>query len=368
MERWHEVVKNQWEIAPGKETTRRPNPFLKLFSSLYGLGLKLRFFTYRGMRKRSLPGFVVSVGNLTVGGTGKTPATHMLAEWASKEGYRVAVLSRGYGGNYEKKTLEVSDGNKLLALPEEAGDEPYLLAKNLKRVPVILSKKRYRAGMLAHRKYDADFYILDDGFQHVLLERNLDLVLMDASNPFGNNQLLPEGPLREPVDHLTRADAFMLTRSGMDSSAEKTMAFLKDKFPGKPIFHSDHLPESVVLPTKDETHGPGFLKGKQVIAFAGIASPEKFREMIIDLGAEPIFFKAFGDHHTFRNVEILKLITQKESLKADCLLTTEKDWVRMEGPLAEYPDLAYLKIRLSLLSDKDRFFQFIKDKIRTTKK
>ena len=142
MERWHEVVKNQWETAPGKETPSRSNPFLGLFSSLYGLGLKLRFLSYRGKRKRSLPGFVVSIGNLTVGGTGKTPATRMLAEWAFEEGHRVAVLSRGYGGTYEKMTLEVSDGNNILAPADEAGDEPYLLAKNLKRVPVILSKKR----------------------------------------------------------------------------------------------------------------------------------------------------------------------------------------------------------------------------------
>ena len=366
MERWYEVAKNQWERAPGNEASSRLNPLLGFFSSLYGLGLKLRFFSYRGMKKRSLPGFVVSIGNLTVGGTGKTPATRMLAEWASEEGHRVAVLSRGYGGGYEKRTLEVSDGNNILAQPEETGDEPYLLAKNLRGVPVILSKKRYKAGLLAHNKYETNFYIMDDGFQHMLLERDLDLVLMDASNPFGNEQLLPGGPLREPVGHLARADAFLLTRSGVDSSTQKTMALLKDRFPGKPIFKSDHLPERVVVPSKNKTHTPGFLKGKRVIAFAGIAAPERFREMIIGLGAEPVFFKAFGDHHTFRTVEILKLITQKVSLKADCLLTTEKDWVRMEGPLTEYPDLAYLTIGLSLLSDEDRFFQFVKDRIRAS--
>ena len=368
MERWHEVVKNEWEKAPGNEVSSWLNPLLGCFSSLYGLGLRLRFFSYRGMKKRSLPGFVVSIGNLTVGGTGKTPATRMLAEWASEQGHRVAVLSRGYGGEHEKETLEVSDGNNILARPEESGDEPYLLAKNLRGVPVILSKKRYKAGLLAHNKYESNFYILDDGFQHVLLERDLDLVLMDASNPFGNEQLLPGGPLREPINHLARADAFMLTRSGMDQSAQKTMARLKGRFPGKPIFQSDHLPERVVVPSKNKTHAPGFLKGKRVIAFAGIAAPERFREMIIDLGAEPVFFKAFRDHHTFQTVEILKLITKKESLKADCLLTTEKDWIRMEAPLSEHPDLAYLTIRLSLLSDEDRFFQFIKDRIRASQK
>jgi len=292
MERWHEVVKKQWENEPKREGFPPFNRVLQLASSLYGLGVKLRFFSCRYMKKRSLPGFVVSVGNLTVGGTGKTPATRMLAEWASKEGFRVAVLSRGYGGRYDK-TLEVSDSNGLLAGPEEAGDEPYLLANNLPGVPVILSKKRYTAGLLAHKKYDTDIYILDDGFQHISLERDFDLVLLDASNPFGNEQLLPGGPLREPVDHLARADAFMLTRSNEESSAKESIALLKDRFPDKPVFQSDHIPDSVVIPNKNEVHAPGFLEGKRVIAFAGIAAPDRFRETIINLGAEPVFFKAF---------------------------------------------------------------------------
>jgi tetraacyldisaccharide 4'-kinase len=366
MERWHEVVKKQWEIEPKDKGPSRLDVFLRFASSLYGLGVKLRLFSSLYLKKRSLPGFVVSVGNLTVGGTGKTPATRMLAEWASREGHRVAVLSRGYGRRYENKTLEVSDVNGILTGPEEAGDEPYLLANNLPGVPVILSKKRYKAGRLAHSKYDTDIFILDDGFQHVSLERDLDLVLLDASNPFGNEQLLPGGPLREPVDHLDRADAFMLTRSREQSSTEKSIALLKDKFPDKPVFQSEHIPDSVIIPNKNEIHPPGFLEGKRVVAFAGIAAPDRFRETIIDLGAEPVFFKAFGDHHSFRTVDLLKLMSQKESLKADCLLTTEKDWVRIEGPLTEYPDLSYLTIRLVLKSDENRFFQLIKEKLRSS--
>ena len=366
MERWHEAVKKQWESEPKNEGFPPFQKFLGLASSLYGLGVKLRLSLRKNMRKRSLPGFVFSVGNLTVGGTGKTPATHMLAEWASREGHRVAILSRGYRGSYQNKAFEVSDENGLLSGPEEAGDEPYLLAKNLPGVPVILSKKRYKAGMLAYKKYDTDIYIMDDGFQHVGLERDLDLVLMDASNPFGNEKLLPSGPLREPVDHLARADVFMLTRSRGDSSANELIAFLKDKFPDTPIFQSDHIPNSVVIPGKNQVHTPDFLQGKRVVAFAGIAAPDRFRETIIKLGAELVYFKSFGDHHAFKTVELLKLITQKESLKADYLLTTEKDWVRMEGPLTEYPDLSYLTIKLILKSDENRFFQLIKNKIRST--
>lgn len=366
MERWHEVVKKQWEIKPENKGFPPFKGVLRLSTSLYGLGVNLRLSLSKNMRKHSLPGFVVSVGNLTVGGTGKTPATQMLAEWASKEGHRVAVLSRGYKGHHKKKTLEVSDENGMLAGPQEAGDEPYLLAKNLPGVPVILSKKRYKAGLLAHKKYDTDIYIMDDGFQHIGLERDLDLVLMDASNPFGNKQLLPCGPLREPVDHLARADVFLLTRSGGDSSVNESIAFLKEKFPDIPIFQSDHIPNRVVIPNKNQVHAPEFLKGKRVVAFAGIGAPDRFRESIIKIGAELVYFKSFGDHHTFQTVELLKLITQKESLKAECLLTTEKDWVRMVGPLTEYPDLSYLTIKMALRSDEIRFFQLIKNKIRSS--
>jgi len=145
---------------------------LAAFSVLYSLGLKFRFLAYRYgfFKRKSLPGFVVSVGNLTVGGTGKTPATVMLAKWALNQGYQVAVLSRGHGGRYKSKVFEVSDGKNISDDPTETGDEPYLLAKNLPGVPVVLSKKRYLGGLFAREKFGTDFFILDDGFQHLELE------------------------------------------------------------------------------------------------------------------------------------------------------------------------------------------------------
>ena len=368
MEHWHEIVRDRWERKPGSEAPSPLNPLLGFFSSLYGLGLKIRLYCYKGVKKQSLPGFVLSVGNLTVGGTGKTPATCMLARWASEEGYRVTVLSRGYGGGNQNKPLVVSDGKEILASPEKTGDEPFLLAKSLPGIPVVVSKKRYKAGLLAHDKYNCDLYILDDGFQHIGLQRDLDLVLMDALNPFGNERLLPFGPLREPVEHLNRADAFMLTRFSGEPSARESMARLKERFPEKPIFWSNHIPNSVVIPNKNEVHDADFLKGKRVVAFAGIAAPHRFRETIISLGAEPVFFKAFGDHYIFQTFDILKLITQKESLKADFILTTEKDWVRMTDALSEYPDMAYLSIRMGLLYEEDKFFQWIRGKIESSRK
>ena len=145
----------------------------------------------------------------------------MLAKWALNEGYRVAILSRGYGGNYRERVLAVSDGEKANVGPIQSGDEPYLLARKLRGVPVIISKKRYMAGFFANKRFDTNFFILDDGFQHLALERDMNLLLIDASNPFGNGYLLPWGTLREPIAQLKRADAFIITRSSQKSQKDE---------------------------------------------------------------------------------------------------------------------------------------------------
>jgi tetraacyldisaccharide 4'-kinase len=351
-----------WSRIHESRTFSAVTPPLALCSFVYGLGIRLRLVAYRRKKRRSLPGFVVSIGNLTVGGTGKTPAACMLAEWALTEGYRVAILSRGYGGWYKTKVLEVTDGDDINAGPAEAGDEPYLLAKKLKGVPVIISEKRYLAGLFAHKKFGTNFHILDDGFQHLALQRDLDLVLVDASSPFGNGHLLPWGPLREPVGELKRADAFIITRSGHDESADQLMEDLREKFPEKPLFRSDHTPEQIVFPSKGLVHNPELINGRRVMAFAGIARPEVFMETLTELGAELVFFRRFEDHHPFHHREIQELMTEKRRLKADYLLTTEKDWVRMEGLIPRYPDLAYMTIKFSLLDEGERFFRMMKEK------
>lgn len=302
---------------------------------------------------------MVSIGNLTTGGTGKTPAVHMLAKWARDEGFRAAVLSRGYGGSHRKGVLEVSDGDTILAGPREAGDEPYLLARKLRGVPVVISKDRYMAGLLAQQKHGTNFFILDDGFQHLALKRDLDLVLLDASNPFGNGHLLPWGPLREPKDHLERADAFIITRS-QGKTGKGLLDILEAGFPDKPIFWSEHRPESVVLPGDDRV-GPDFLEGKRVIAFAGIARPQFFKETLARLGAEMLSYRPFRDHYAFSHRDIQDLVHQKETMKADLLITTEKDWVRIQGMMPESSHIAYLTISFQLSSSfRDFFFKSLK--------
>jgi len=356
------MKKIDWRALHEKRAFSPMTPPLAFFSFLYGLGIRIRLLTYRKRKGRSLPGFVVSIGNLIVGGSGKTPAARMLAEWALGEGYTVAILSRGYGGQYKTKAFEVSDGRDLCTGPTEAGDEPYMLGRSLPGVPVVISKKRFLAGMLAHRKFGTNFYILDDGFQHLALNRDLDIVLIDRSNPFGNGRLLPWGPMREPLDQLERADAFIITRSGQKESDLDLNGLLERKFPGRPLFRSDHAPERIFSPNKEEIYGPQILRGKRIAAFAGIARPKGFTETLMNLGCDLIFFKSFPDHHTFTAREIQALVSEKKRLKADYLITTEKDWVRLESMGTKYPDIAYLTIRFHLLYDEDIFFKMVKDK------
>jgi tetraacyldisaccharide 4'-kinase len=330
-------------------------------SYLYGLAVRIRTRVYKNRRKKELPGFVLSIGNLTVGGTGKTPAAAMIADWALKEGYRPAILSRGYGSKHGGKIFEVSDGQHLSCTPAQAGDEAYLLAKNLPGVPVILSKARYEAGLLAQERHGSDFFILDDGFQHMGLRKDLDLVLLDATSPFGNMHLLPRGPLREPMEHLRRADAFILTRTGPGTNLIM-MNYLKKKFGGKPAFQSEHVPDRLVLPNLKSTRGPDFIRGKRVVAFAGIARPEVFRETLIKLGAELTHFRSFRDHHVFVGSDFQNLVAERHRLRADLLITTEKDYVRL-GQLAPTDDLlGYLTIRFRMISGAETFFDMIRGK------
>lgn len=334
------------------------------FSFAYGLGVRVNMAIRGKIRSKALPGFVVSIGNITAGGTGKTPAACMLAEWAKRQGYKVAILLRGYGRESKEKVLEVSDGNAINASPREAGDEAVLIAKRVEGVPVVVSKNRYLAGLWAHNRYGANFFILDDAFQHVALERHMDVVLLDASSPFGNGHLLPWGPLREPIAHLKRADVFIITRIGnrRSDNESETRELLAREFPGKPRFESEHVPKKAFFPAEKKEYDPKFLNGKRAFAFAGIARPEAFKETLLQLGVQIAGFRSFNDHHAFSRREIEELLSAKDKKRADFLLTTEKDWVRIESLGARFHGLGYLAIGFRFLSGFDEFTSLIKGK------
>ena len=337
---------------------------LSLLSLAYGISVRLRLKSIKNREGLSLPGFTVSIGNLTAGGTGKTPAACMMAEWALTEGYSVAVLSRGYAGKNREKVTVVSDGKDILAGPKEAGDEPYLMAARLPGVPVITAKDRYLAGITAYNRFASNFFILDDGYQHLRLKRDLNLLLLDASMPFGNHRMLPRGPLREPVDETARADAVILTRAGFLKNRNEIGNDLIHILRGKPLFMCEHQPHKVMLPSQNAVHDPSFLKGKRVVAFAGIARPGYFRNTLDRLGAEILSFRSFPDHHHFHYDEIKSLIREKEKTGADFLITTEKDWIKVSSLLSGNPYASYLTVSFDFLNDREAFFRMVRERIR----
>ncbi len=306
---------------------------------------------------------MVSVGNLTAGGTGKTPAVALLTKWAVAEKYSVAIISRGYGGDYQSPVLEVSDGRRVRADAGTAGDEPVLLAQQVSGSPVVLSRKRYLAGMYAHKKFGSDFFVVDDGFQHVQLERDLNLVLMDAAHPFGNGHLLPWGPLREPLYQLDRADAVILTRF-RSGCGRRSLDFLKEHYPGTPVFCADHLPDKVIFPHLDQVFSPHGLKGKRVMAFAGIGNPGAFQETLEDLGARVVGFCGFRDHYVYQKGDLAHLVHMASQRDAQYLLTTEKDWMRIASMGSKFSEIGYLKIQFSFLPGQEDIFRMINDAYR----
>ncbi len=333
-------------------------PILAAGSTLYCMGLRLHQAFIAIRKPESLPGFVVSIGNLTAGGTGKTPGAAMLAQWAQGLGCRPVILSRGYGRTRAGAAVEVLDGRKPGPDPDRVGDEPCLLSRLVPGVPVVVSGSRHTGGLYAHEVLRSDFFILDDGFQHRMLRRDLDIVLLDAKDPLGNGRLLPWGPLREPLCGLERADALVLTRCG--EGDEGPGLELAGRFPEKPVFRSRHAALEAVFPGRRLRKPPVFLQGKRVAAFSGIARPGVFCRTLERLGAEVVEFRAFRDHHRFTREELDSLKSLRDASEADCLITTEKDWVRAERILAADPAAGFLRIGMEMIPDSGPFFSLVR--------
>lgn len=315
------------ELIEGKRQGWRDRLLLSLLraaSHPYALVLRLRAFGYRTglLRSRRLPRPVISVGNLTLGGTGKTPTTVWLATQLMARGLRVAVLSRGYGGSAEGTVRVVSDGKKILLTPEEAGDEPYLLARKVPGLMVVIGADRYQAGLLALAELEPDIFILDDGFQHLRLRRDLNLLLMDCARPFGNGRVLPAGFLREPERAAQRADLVLLTRCP-DGEAHPAPV------PGKPTCRSRHRLAGFMPLEGGELRPFSDLKGMRGMAFAGIADPGSFFDTLGSEGAPLVTTLAFSDHICYGDDEIAAICRLKTASRSTYLITTEKDAVKL---------------------------------------
>jgi tetraacyldisaccharide 4'-kinase len=300
-----------------------------LASRLYGLGAWLRRSLYaRGvLRTKKLPAPVVSVGNLTVGGAGKTPVAACLARLWRDRGKRVAILSRGYGGQSRGVTC-ISDGRNTYKRPPEVGEEPYWLARTLPGVAVYTGACRYAAGLAAWEEFKPDLFLLDDGFQHFQLHRDLDLVLLDAASPFGNGWLLPRGPLREPRTALAAAQGLILTRFD-PKRHQAQLAAIRAAFPDKPVLTAAIAPVCLTSYPGGHTEPPANLRHRAVVAFAGLARPAVFAATLQELGTDLKGFQIFPDHHPYSQEELDRLRETARTLGAEALVTTGKDWARL---------------------------------------
>jgi tetraacyldisaccharide 4'-kinase len=373
---WTETVETfVLEVITGQRRDKKAAVMrfgLFMLSKVFYVAVKVRRFLYdvRLLRDYTIGVQVIAIGNLTVGGTGKTPVVEKFARELQEQGRTVAILSRGYRSKppplikrmTDKVLLRedrtpprvVSDGKSLLLDSETAGDEPYMLASNLKDVIVLVDKDRVKAGRYAIEKYGCDTLLLDDGFQYwKLAGRRRDIVLVDCQQPFGNEHLLPRGTLREPPSHLARANTIFITKC--NGNVSKLRSRITQLNPAAGIIECVHYPLYFEDVFTGERKGLDVIKGKKVAAFSGIAQPESFEQNLIEQGAELVYSKRFADHHRFTQQEVLNAVNRSKKRQAEVIITTQKDAVRF--PKIDRRDLPiyFMRVEIKILSGAKDF-------------
>ena len=351
--------------------------FLGSMSGLYGAAVKSRLWLYRNriLRERNLGCLVVSIGNLTVGGTGKTPVVEKFARSLQDGGRRVAILSRGYksvkppflkrlAGKLKGQAEEidpprvVSDGKSLLLDSKTAGDEPYMLAANLRDIPVVVDKDRVKSGKHAIAELNCDTLILDDGLQYLRLRHRLDIVLVDRWQPFGTEKLLPRGTLREPHRNLKRASYIFITKCNGESNQELIDRIRLYNRTAE-IIECEHRPCHLEHLETRERVSLDKLKGAKVGTVSAIAVPESFEFGVKKLGAEIGATCRFMDHHRFTEQEIITFINCCIESDVEMIVTTEKDAVRFPRIARMDIPIYFLRVEIGVLSNEESFDQCI---------
>lgn len=365
---------------------RRKAPFdsfvkglLFVASRFYLRATNTRIWLYdnRVIRNRAIGCLVVSIGNLTCGGTGKTPIVEIFARTLSQKGRKVAVLSRGYRsrdkrGFFEKlrkrlfsKKMEVpprvvSDGKNLLHDSITAGDEPYMLASNLKNVAVLVDKDRVKSGLYAIDEFGTDVLILDDGFQYLRLKAHINIVLVDSTSPFDNHHVLPRGLMREPIEHLLRADYVFLTKSDGSPRLRHLKEFIRKHNHRAEIIECCHKPKYLEdVFDRGKRFPLETLQGKKLASISAIANPASFEGFLEDLGGELVLKRHYADHHRYRQQEMIDFINDAKAAGADLIVTTEKDAVRMPRLDRRDIDIQFLRVEIDILSGRENFDQCI---------
>ncbi|MCI5779931.1 MAG: tetraacyldisaccharide 4'-kinase [Lentisphaeria bacterium] len=356
---------------------RRLTDLLFVSSRFYRMAVQFRLWMYdkRVIRNHALGCLVVSIGNLSCGGTGKTPVVEVFARTLSSQGRRVAILSRGYRSKkrtfreklahiFRHRRIEappkvVSDGRNLLLNSEYAGDEPYMLASNLHDVAVVVDKDRVKSGIYAIDHFQSDVIILDDGFQYLMMKPHINIVLVDATDPFGNGHVLPRGILREPIKNIRRADYIFLTKSDGSHRLSHLKRFIRRHTRRAEIIECCHKPRYLVGFAAGEILPLKTLRSARVAALSAIARPDSFERFLEDFGAELVLKDHFADHHRYTQQEIIDFVNQAKAAGAEMIVTTEKDAVRI--PRIDRCDVPifFLRIEIDILSGKESFDQCI---------
>lgn len=346
---------------------------LVFLSRLYGLGLHINRWLYRtGILKTvHVPCPVISIGNIAAGGTGKTPVTMYIADFFNSMGVLPTVLSRGYGGTCQKKGGVVGNGHEVLMRTDESGDEPFMMASVLK-YPVLVGKDRVLSAFRAIRRYSPDVLILDDGFQHMRLHRNLNIMLLDCEKPLGNNRLIPAGFLRESSGEIKkRADLIIFTRCEVSGKCNRHVQELLCF--DLPCFFTVHMPflhsitrcreqkkdrnEKIINTSR---RASSMVAGKTAILFSGIAKPRSFRDSAIKMGIIVKDHFEFADHHSYSEEEIRMIEDKAVKCQADLIVTTEKDYARLKRGVFGAVDMAVIGIRIEFLDGESHFNSLLK--------
>jgi tetraacyldisaccharide 4'-kinase len=332
------------------------------FSPLYSCLMANRSSLYRKgfFAQHRLAAPVISVGNLVMGGTGKTPLVHYIAELLLRNNRKPAVLSRGYKGTSREPVNVVSNGKEIFMSAAEVGDEPRLLADTLPGVPVLTGKKRFLTGRHAIDDLGIDTVILDDGFQHLAVQRDLDLVLFSAYELLGNGRVIPGGVLREPLSSLNRADGFIITgvNEERDTKVAEFISFLQQKFPRKPVFKGRYqADEKIMRLDQDNTEllPLAELKNTPLLGFCGTAQPLSFKSTLLNEELQLTDFSSYPDHYLYSRPEIISLVEKAQSSGANGLITTAKDFVKLKEVFVPDFPLYVLSVKLQMRQEFDTY-------------
>lgn len=321
---------------------------MKILSLIYGFIMFLRnkLYDYKIKKSEKVEGVeIICIGNIVVGGAGKTPAVQYMVKKYLKENKKVGILSRGYKGKREKDPFLVRDFNKIYGTPYESGDEAYLHAISL-NVPVVVSKNRVEGAKYLRDNCKVDVIIMDDGFQHRKLIKNKNIILIDATNPFGNFEYLPKGRLRESLNEIKRADEIIISKSNYVD--EKKLLNIKEQLKkyNKPIYIGT-FEEDYLYNMKNEKIELNKIENKNILIFSSIANPKIFFNTIKKLNPKNIEQIKFEDHHVYTEEEILEI--EKKGKNFDYIITTEKDIVKINK---EIFNLLVIKMEFKIKNDK----------------